>query len=407
MQIIRSIVAAVLLFKSVHTLAGLNVPDGFKQPPLLPNKSTDVTCPDVPPPYTGDLLFTSKYEGADNSRSVINPDALSDYLDQTNTINDFQQLLADLSNKYMRTGNVGFRRCALSTLTVWAKAGALLSKSTTHTGVAVRKWTLAAIGAAYAKIIFSGAENPGLSVRERREIEKWLVEVTELVFEDYDGLPLDKINNHDYWAAWAIGITAVSLNRADLLQWSYEKYVQAMGQVDIKTGYLPNELKRKSLALSYHHYAVQPLVSLAVLLKTNGYEVFKHNNSALERLVSATLRATVRPQLMAEAAEENQKTDKLVSGSGLSWLEPWLVLKPDAIIPFRWQQLRPMTSSRLGGDLTLIYAEKYVEKSNSYLSHPQPPLINQINAWPYGRNIFDDKVFAYYRRNFNRTTPLI
>ncbi|QEY16453.1 mannuronate-specific alginate lyase [Cellvibrio sp. KY-GH-1] len=407
MKAISGILALIMLSCVGNAYADIKIPAGFKRAPLMPNNNLNISCPKAPPPFKGSLLFTSKYEGTDDANSIVNPDALDDYLEQTNDMTELQRVIADLSNKYLRTGNVIYRNCALDVLSAWAQSDALLSKSSNHTGAAVRKWTLAAIAAGYAKIVFSSAPQPAIAPTQKQLIEGWLEKMAVQVIADYATNSVEKVNNHDYWAAWAVGVSATFLNRTDLLQWSYEKYVQAMGQVDIKTGYLPNELKRKGLALSYHHYAVQPLVSLAVLLKTNGYEVFKHNNSALERLVSATLRATVRPQLMAEVAEENQKTDKLVSGSGLSWLEPWLVLKPDAIIPFRWQQLRPMTSSRLGGDLTLIYAEKYVEKSSSYLSHPRPPLINQINAWPYGRNIFDDKVFAYYRRNFNRTTPLI
>lgn len=378
MNSIRLFFASVILSYMGNVYADVKVPDGFKKAPIMPNNNPNITCPNAPSPFSGSLIFTSKYEGTDDANSVVNPDALDDYLEQTNNMTELQRVIADLSNKYLRTGNVIYRKCALDTLLSWAKSEALLSKSTNHTGAAVRKWTLAAIAAGYAKLVFSSAQQPAIDPTQKQLIEHWLEKMAEQVIVDYSTIPLGKVNNHDYWAAWAVGISATFLNRTDLLQWSYEKYVQAMGQVDIKQGFLPNELKRKSLALSYHHYAAQPLVSLGLLLKANNYDVLSINHNALERLVKFTLSSTANPQLIEDLAGVKQKKEKLVSSTGLSWLEPWLVLKPDAEIPIRWQQLRPMTSSRLGGDLTLIYAARYIEKLDSSLTHPAAPSNNKM-----------------------------
>lgn len=397
-----ALVLSQLLVISNTVIADVNAPPGFTQNPLMPNNNAAVECAPTPTPFIGGLVFTSKYEGTDDANSVVNPDALDTYLEQTNNMIELQRLLADASNKYLRTGNAQYRNCALAMLATWAKAGAMLSKSTNHTGAAVRKWTLAAIGSAYAKLIFSGAETPAMNPVQKILIENWLARVADLVVTDYTDTPLTKVNNHDYWAAWAVGITATSLDRMDLLAWAHEKFIQAMGQVDAKNGFLPNELKRKSLALSYHHYAIQPLVSLALLLDANGYDVFAPNNRALERLVNATLAATARPQLLADLADAAQQTDKLLSSTGLSWLEPWVMLKPDAVIPFRWQHLRPMTSSRLGGDLTLIYAAKYVEKSSSDLSHPRPPMLNKSDHW-----LFAGQPVAIFHGHISRASAII
>lgn len=380
MKAISGILALIMLTCVGNAYADIKIPAGFKRAPLMPNNNLNISCPKAPPPFKGSLLFTSKYEGTDDANSIVNPDALDDYLEQTNDMTELQRVIADLSNKYLRTGNVIYRKCALDVLSTWAQSDALLSKSTNHTGAAVRKWTLAAIATGYAKIVFSSAQQPAIATAQKQLIDGWLEKMAEQVIVDYTTNPLGKVNNHDYWAAWAVGISATFLNRTDLLQWSYEKYVQAMGQVDIKQGFLPNELKRKSLALSYHHYAVQPLVSLGLLLNINDYDVLSINHNALERLVKFTLSATVNAQLIEDLAGTKQKKEKLVSSTGLSWLEPWLVLKPDAEIPVRWQQLRPMTSSRLGGDLTLIYAAKYIEKLDSSLSHPVAPSKNKMQS---------------------------
>jgi len=376
--------ATTFLFVFSPLLSALTPPEGFKQAPIRPQLNTRTECPETPTPFTDVLVFTSKYEGMDDASSIVNPDALDTYKEQTNPMTELQRMVADQSNKYLRTGNLGYRDCAISMMLAWAQVNALVSDDANHTGAAVRKWTLAAISAAYAKLLFSAADNPALSASERRPIEQWLTRLAEKVIEDYQHNPLAKVNNHDYWAAWAVGITAVSLGRDDFLQWSYSKFIQAMGQVDKKTGFLPNEIRRKSLALSYHHYAIQPLVSLAVLLKANGYEVMAENHHALERLVNATLAASERRDIIEQLAGVPQNTTKLLSSTGLSWLEPWLLLKPDADIKIKWQQLRPMTSSRLGGDLTLLYTERYIEKNESDLSHPMPPLSSALFVKSWG-----------------------
>ncbi len=100
---------------------------------------------------------------------------------------------------------------------------------------------------------------------------------------DWDNLPLEKTNNHSYWAAWSVMATSIATNRRDLFDWAVKEYKVGVNQVDDQ-GFLPNELKRQQRALSYHNYALPPLSMIASFALVNGVDLRQENNSALKRL---------------------------------------------------------------------------------------------------------------------------
>lgn len=338
------------------------LPEAFSQAPAISTKpSKNFACPETPAPYIEQLVFTSKYEGSDKSRSTLNMAAYEEYMDQTESIVNFQKTLSGLSDKYFYTGDKAIRDCALGMLNAWATAPALLSKDTNHTGRSARKWTLAAASSSYAKLTHGSIKNDPPNAKQIEAIEHWLATIADIVVVDYTQSNIDKVNNHDYWAAWAVSITGAVLHRKDLLDWSYSKFSQAMNQVD-DNGFLPNEIRRKHLALSYHNFAIQPLVSMALTLKVNDYDVLSINNRALERLVNKTVAGLSNPEIFLKQTGEEQTLNNVVSNTGLAWIEPWLIMEPNAKIPAEWKNLRPLSSSRMGGDLTLLYTKQRVKK---------------------------------------------
>jgi poly(beta-D-mannuronate) lyase len=107
------------------------------------------------------------------------------------------------------------------------------------------------------------------------ETERWLGLLADQVVTDWDGLPLSKTNNHSYWAAWSVMATSVALNRRDLFDWSLKEY-RAASQID-PDGSLPNEKKRGSGVLAYHHYALEPLVMMASFAHANRVDLMQEN----------------------------------------------------------------------------------------------------------------------------------
>ena len=98
--------------------------------------------PAVPPPYTGSLVFTSKYEGSDSARATLNVKAEKTFRSQIKDITDMERGATKLVTRYMRSGRDGDLACALNWMSAWARAGALQSDDFNHTGKSMRKWAL-------------------------------------------------------------------------------------------------------------------------------------------------------------------------------------------------------------------------------------------------------------------------
>lgn len=179
--------------------------------------------------------------------------------------------------------------------------------------------------------------------------------VAEQVVVDWSDRPESKRNNHDYWAAWSVMITSIVLNRQDLFDWANTGLRQGLAQVD-NDGFLPNELKRSTRALSYHNYSIQPLVMLAVFAETNQVELTEAERLALVRLATITIEGLSSPIFFEQKTGAKQIQDGLATNYSLAWLEPYAqYFEESALFLPYLNTLRPMKTTRLGGDLTRIF----------------------------------------------------
>jgi poly(beta-D-mannuronate) lyase len=189
-----------------------------------------------------------------------------------------------------------------------------------------------------------------------RDIERWLERLGKLVVDDWRDQPLEKINNHEYWAAWAVMAAAVALDRRDWFDWAIQQYKVAARQVDAE-GYLPNELKRDTRALSYHNYSLGPLAMIAAFAKANGVDLQKENNGALDRLARRVLAGVENPGQFEAKTGKKQELEELQEASKFAWMEPYCWLnRCDGAVARRVVGLRPIKAYRLGGNLTELFA---------------------------------------------------
>lgn len=318
----------LLLLFSANTLAAQLVPpSGFGKP--LPHTRSGL-CIALPAPYTERLIFRSKYDGSDSARATLNPVAEQTYRKQTKAITDFERGLSEMVWRYKQSGDPATLHCILHELNAWASAEALTSTQTNHTGRAMRKWALATVATGWIELKFM----PLAPVKETSEIERWISLLADRVVEDWDGLPPEKTNNHTYWAAWSVMAASVAVNRRDLFTWSLKEYRHAVGHITDK-GTLPNEMKRGSRALAYHHYALQPLVMIASFAQANHVDVMNENSGGLLRLAGFVL--------------QHDKTT-------YEWLEPWCSLTDcDSVTTLARDRGRPWVNRRMGGNLTVLY----------------------------------------------------
>ncbi|MGC3690109.1 alginate lyase family protein, partial [Pseudomonas aeruginosa] len=76
----------------------------------------------------------------------------------------------------------------------------------------------------YRRLKFSSSRPLPAHAEQSREIEDWFARLGTQEVRDWSGLPLKKINNHSYWAAWSVKSTAVVTNRRDLFDWAVSEF---------------------------------------------------------------------------------------------------------------------------------------------------------------------------------------
>ena len=194
--------AASLLASPVFA-ASLVPPAGYYAAVQVRDKSPRA-CPQVPQPHTGKLVFRSKYEGSGKARATLNRESEKAFREKTAAITELERGVAKQVTYYMREGQPEQLECALQWLETWAKADALLSDQYNHTGKSMRKWALGSMAAAYLRLKFSSSQPLAPYPEQRATIEAWFVALAEQSVRDWSDLPLRKINNHSYWAAWAV-----------------------------------------------------------------------------------------------------------------------------------------------------------------------------------------------------------
>ncbi|GFM58055.1 alginate lyase [Pseudomonas cichorii] len=317
--------------------------------------SHDFTCDAVPKPYTDKLVFRSKYEGSDKARATLNEESEEAFRDATKDITTLERGISKVVMQYMRDGRPEQLDCALNMLTTWAQADALESREFNHTGKSMRKWALGSMASSYLRLKFSESHPLANRQQQTQVIEAWFSKLADQVVSDWSNLPMEKINNHSYWAAWSVMATAVATNRRDLFDWAVKEYKIAAYQVD-KDGFLPNEVKRRQRALAYHNYALPPLAMIASFSLANGVDLRNENNGALKRLGDRVLAGVKDPDDFASRGGTKQDMSELKKDPKFAWLEPFCSLyscSPDVIE--HKHEMQPFKTFRLGGDLTKVY----------------------------------------------------
>jgi poly(beta-D-mannuronate) lyase len=315
-------------------------------------------CISAPTPFTAALDFPSKYEGSGESRDEINPQADASYKRSIQPITDMEKGLSGLVAKYMKSGDPARLQCAIDWLSTWADARALEGAAPNHTGKSLRKWSLASISSAWLRLKFSSSVPLKAYPQQARSIEAWLSEVADRVKGEWPpGDPVAKINNHYYWAAWALMSTAVVTNRKDLFDQAIAIYHVFARQVDAD-GYLPNELARASRAAGYHSYAMLPIAMVAAFGKANGVDLAAEGDHALTRLAQRVQIVLDDPASVEAKTGVPQDEKAAGSKSAWAWLEPycWTVgctPKLQTLLTSR----RPLAVTRLGGDLSAVFAQ--------------------------------------------------
>ena len=356
-QLALRFLTAVILLSPLACAAAeaLVPPSGYMRP--VNYKKSRFECPAMPSPFSGKLECPSKYEGSGKARNVVNEAANARYKSMTQPMTDMEKGVVKSIDKYMSAGNPVALKCAVDWYAGWATANALLGDAANHTGRSLRKWTLGTLSSTYLKLEFSASKPLAQYPAQAQTIQDWLGKVADRVVAEWPETdPVEKINNHYYWAAWSVMATSVVTNRRDLFDWSTRMYGIFARQVDAE-GYLPNELARETRALGYNNYAITPVAMMAAFGKANGVDLAAEGDGALKRAVERTLTGVADPRVFEAKTGKEQDLEGFDNqDSKLAWLEPycWTVGCSGAIAE-KAASLRPMKNRRLGGNLTVPF----------------------------------------------------
>ncbi|HEX2559475.1 alginate lyase family protein [Phenylobacterium sp.] len=314
---------------------------------------------DTPEPVIS-LSGDSRYVRDDPARADVDPDAAEAYERAVAPLRSFEREVVRHANRYVRSRGQTPAHAARAggMLWRWAKADALdeMKSDTAHFN---RSASVAAMSLAWMQVREAiDPDDDG-----RRDIEKWFDRRGDEVRDFYDEKDPEQRsarNNHRYWAGLAAAGAGVAAGSTRLLDWGLDSGELGLRQVD-RDGALPLELSRGKRALYYHAYALGPLTMLAEIGARNGRSLYDVHGGALHRLVRFTLAGIENPERIAQRAGAEQEPLGRNGGpfdaGDVAWLEiydaryrdrnPWMR---------RMTELRPLTLTRLGGDLTLLFS---------------------------------------------------
>ncbi|ROV60665.1 hypothetical protein EGH82_08540 [Vibrio ponticus] len=331
----------------------VDVPPGYIIQ-MAPMSSKPVPCIMVPP-YQGAMNFNSKYRKNDPNKSQVDASLDKKYRQETLGINKFSSYTTKLADRLIASPAENDLRCYLANLENWAKSSSIAtSKQVNYVGKAIKKWTLATVASNYLKVQTNYAAQ--IPSPQDEQIKSWLSKLAWQVVEDYSNRKPTQINNHDYWAAWAVMASATVLNDSELYHWALAGFVYAAEQIDAN-GFLPNEIKRKQRAANYHNFAMQPLAMLGLFIEQNSPAVYDAHRHQIERLTTNLFNhAMGNPVFEHQTGVEQIDANITINGRS-AWLAPYLTYSSaqERQIHDVINLSDNLRSTRLGGDLGFLF----------------------------------------------------
>lgn len=352
MQRLASVTIAFFLSLWVSFAAGALKAPFALHPPVagLPAES----CPSPPAPVV-ELAVVSKYGNNGPLHDTVSPEAEAEANAQMAPVRAFAQAVVKMANRYTATGNPSAAQCALTWLNAWAVAHAM-TRMKDHNAEFERGATLGALSLALIQV------SPALSSDARyTAVAKWMQEVIDSVIQYFDSTQKlqGSRNNHRYWAALGAAGTALVTGDRHLLDWSVAAYKTAVCGATPEGG-LPLELERGKKAMDYHLFALDALTQIAAIAEANGIDAFGFCGGAFHRIVRFSLTSLDNPSAIAKLAGKPQDPypGGLPSKNHASFVEIYHHYFPGkAPLEDRILAMRPLLSTNLGGDQTLLYAK--------------------------------------------------
>ena len=359
---------------------------GLRAPFFVPKASGVAGLPSTVPTTTplADLNTESRYRKDDPTRSIVDADLSQAYDAAVAPLRTFSRAVIKLANRYVESGGKDLDAAAQTgaVLQKWADADSLKG-IVNETGYFARSSALAPAALAFIQV------QDALGADVCKSVQAWLDDRAAATRDYYTPLKtISAVNNHRYMSGMFVLATGIAGDRDDLFAWGVDSARLGIAQITA-AGALPHEIERGKRALSYHAFALGPLLVIAEAAARNGdMSVYNDNDGALHRLVDFTLSQIDNSgdiAGLAGAAQEHFGSNGAVfDGNDVAWLEIYESRFPGRN---RWSarlpSLRPLVSTGLGGNLTLLFNRaappKAKSKSKSKSNKSKPA--RKVSSW--------------------------
>lgn len=301
------------------------------------------------------LSFESRYSEDDPSRSEIDIEAEATAKEALAGLDQFIVDLTTRTGSAVEQGDRDAAACVMAALATWAQADALsdLGGDTVQLTIGSRLAALALIAAQVA---------PAAAIADTSAVTAWLARRMDSQMTFWETAPNGAASgNLRAWAALAGAATSLLTQDPVTRGWAAWSlsYVACTAAED---GSLPQEMRRKQLALHYQVHAVTPLVVTAAVLEQQGVSVMNRCARALDRIVTFTLDdlaagGTASAGLAGAPQTLNAGIDAL-DDFQLAWAEAWLSLRANPELDAAITPRRPLRYSKLGGDQTRLWGAR-------------------------------------------------
>jgi poly(beta-D-mannuronate) lyase len=314
-------------------------------------------CATAPDPVVS-LSIGSRYEKDSSTRSEISEESNEDVNKALEPVEDFINDLSAMANAaYLGEADSQKQAdCVMEWLGAWAQGDALTELNSLNARLAISP-RLAGFALAFLQV--RDIATPDQARDET--IKAWLKEQADEVIEFFEteAGPLASTNNLRAWAGLATASIGRIAGDQDIEQWARESYKMLVCGSE-ESGALPAEMERGERALHYQLHAIAPLVLSTALLdpdKTSDEELC---SDKLQKIAQFTLDGVKDPKTVADLVGKEQvfsgDDESELASYQLAWAEPYLARYPNQELADYIAPLRPLKYSKLGGNLTAIYA---------------------------------------------------
>jgi poly(beta-D-mannuronate) lyase len=288
----------------------------------------------------------------DNKSSVVDLTLHARFLELRKVVADAQNFLATQNINFITSNSASrssIAECSVKHLLQFAKDDAFTGSDDIRGGGAIRLMSVTPL-ITYLILRDAGSIEPEQDVL----IRSWISRLVDRLLWLENKYKYD--NNIEDWTGAAFALSAVALNRGELLEHAIQ-IARKKSQMINEDGFLPSELDRGQMAVDYNLSALQALSIIISVAQANGIDLLSPpSNDGLLRMMQRMLRIIEEPESFLPFAT----TPEAISSGhfdrqNMGWLLTYYLKSKDLRALKIICEKKPLYSWRTGGDWFILF----------------------------------------------------